>query len=70
MIQDSTDHHQLAGMLLEAKRRLGAKRLTGLADGGYYESMELKRCEDEDITVYVPVPDTGAGIRRRGAVRC
>ena len=66
VIQDSTDHHQLAGMLLEARGRLGVKRLTGLADGGYYESMELKRCEDEDITVYVPVPDTGAGIRKRG----
>ena len=34
--------------------------------GGYYESTQLKRCEDEDITVYVPVPDTGAGIRNRG----
>lgn len=66
VVQNSTDHHQLAGMLVETKRRLGAKRLTGLADGGYYESMELKRCEDEDITVYVPVPDTGAGIRKRG----
>ena len=66
VIQNSTDYHQLAGMLLEAKGRLGVKQLTGLADGGYYESMELKRCEDEDITVYVPVPDTGAGIRNRG----
>lgn len=66
VIQNGTDHHQLAGMLLETKGRLGAKRLTGLADGGYYESMGLKRCEDEDITVYVPVPDTGAGIRGRG----
>ena len=66
VIQNSTDHHQLAGMLVETKRRLGVEGLTGLADGGYYESMELKRCEDEDITVYVPVPDTGAGTRRRG----
>ncbi len=66
VIQNSTDHHQLARMLMETKERLGVKRLTGLADGGYYESMGLKRCEDEDITVYVPVPDTGAGIRKRG----
>ena len=66
VVQDSTDHHQLAGMLTEAKERLEVKRLTGLADGGYYESTQLKRCEDEDITVYVPVPDTGAGIRNRG----
>ena len=66
VVQNSTDHHQLAGMLTEAKERLEVKRLTGLADGGYYESTQLKRCEDEDITVYVPVPDTGAGIRNRG----
>ena len=66
VVQDGADQHQLAGMLVETKRRLGAERLTGLADGGYYESTELKRCEDEDITVYVPVPETGARIRKRG----
>ena len=66
VVQDGTDTHQLAGMLVEAKRRLGVEQLTGLADGGYYESMELKRCEDEDITVYMPIPDKSSGIRGRG----
>lgn len=66
VIQEGRDHRQLAPMLVEARRRLGTEQLAGLADSGYYESMELKRCEDEDITVYVPVPDTSAGIRRRG----
>lgn len=66
VVQDGTDTHQLAGMLVEAKRRLGAEQLTGLADGGYYESVELKRCEDENITVYVPIPDKSSRIRERG----
>ena len=66
VIQDGRDHRQLSGMLMETRRRLCTEQFVGLADGGYYESMELKRCEDEGITVYVPVPDTSAGIRGRG----
>ncbi len=54
-------------MLVETKRRLGVEELTGLADGGYYESTGLKECEEEGITVYVPVPDKSAGIRTGGA---
>ena len=54
---------------METKRRLGVKKLMGLADGGYYESTQLKQCEDEDITVYVPVPDTSAGIREERALQ-
>ena len=30
VVQNSTDHHRLAGMLLEVKGRLGVKRLTGV----------------------------------------
>ena len=33
VIQDSTDHHQLVGMLVETKRRLGTEQLIGLANG-------------------------------------
>ncbi len=66
VVQDGTDNHQLAGMLTEAKKSLDTEQLTGLADGGYYESMELKRCEDEDITVYVPVPDNSSRMKQRG----
>ena len=66
VVQDGTDTHQLAGMLVETKRRLGTEQLVGLADGGYYESTQLKRCEDEDITVYVAVPDKSSGIKNRG----
>ena len=34
VVQDGTDTHQLAGMLVETKKRLGVEGLTGLADGG------------------------------------
>lgn len=66
VIQDGRDHRQLASMLVEARRRLGTEQLAGLADSGYYESTQLKQCEDEGIAVYVPVPDNSAGIKRRG----
>ena len=66
VVQDGRDHRQLAGMLVETKRRLDTEQLVGLADGGYYEGTQLKQCEDEGIAVYVPVPDTSAGMRKRG----
>ena len=40
------------GCLWRQKKRLGVEGLTGLADGGYYESTGLKECEEEGITVY------------------
>ena len=66
VVQDGNDSHQLSAMLGEAKNRLGKQELTGLADAGYYEGMELKKCEDEDVAVYVPIPDTGSRMRKKG----
>lgn len=46
VIQNSTNRHQLAGMLMEAKGRLGGKQLTGLADGDDYDPEFLSQLEN------------------------
>jgi transposase len=49
------DVDQLAEMAKKAKEALGVDELTVVADGGYYEGNNVKECEEEGITVYVPV---------------
>ncbi|MGH8498484.1 MAG: transposase [Methylococcales bacterium] len=58
--QDGNDLHQLAPMLDKAQEILESERLTGLADSGYYEGNQLKICEENNITVYVVLPDQSA----------
>lgn len=47
------DSHQLSKMANMAKKTLGVERLEVLADKGYYDSWEIKECEDNGIEVYV-----------------
>jgi len=54
LTQDSNDCAQLFERLNEAKQVLEVEELTGLADSGYYDSKQLKACEDNGITTYVP----------------
>ncbi len=54
LIQDSNDCAQLFERLNETKQVLEVDELTGLADSGYYDSKQLKACEDNGITTYVP----------------
>ncbi len=55
--QDGNDTQLLAPMLEKAQEILDADKLTGLGDSGYYNGSQLKECEDQDITVYVAIPD-------------
>jgi len=64
--QDGNDVHQLAPMLAKAQGLLQAENLTGLADSGYYEGNQLKTCEDQNITVYVAIPDKSKAIAAKG----
>src|SRR5664279_3026970 len=54
VVNDSSDINQLHAMAKAAKEALGAEALQVLADEGYYSSTELKACEDDGITAYVP----------------
>jgi transposase len=60
VVNDSSDVNQLHAMAKAAQEALGAQALQVLADEGYYSSTELKACEDDDITAYVP-PSEGNG---------
>lgn len=53
---DGNDSHQLAKMAMQAKATLDVEELIAVADAGYYESDQIKQCEDQQITAYVPVP--------------
>lgn len=64
--QDGNDVHQLAPMLEQAQSLLQSENLTGLADSGYYEGHQLKTCEDQNITVYVAIPDKSKAIAAKG----
>lgn len=52
--QEGHDSSMLHVMLSETKETLEVEKISGLADSGFYDSKQLKACEDEDITTYVP----------------
>jgi len=64
--QDGNDSHQLVPMLEKAQNILQSENLTGLADSGYYEGNQLKTCEEQNITVYVAIPDKSKTIAAKG----
>ena len=49
-----SDRRQLTRMSQQAKATLRTDRLTVLADRGYYNGDELRSCEENNITAYVP----------------
>lgn len=66
VVNDSSDVGQLHAVAKAAKHALGAKTLQALADEGYYSSLELKACEDDGITAYVPVPEGNGRMEKQG----
>ena len=66
VVNDSSDVGQLHAMAKAAKDALEAEALQALADEGYYSSLELKACEDDGITAYVPVPQSNGRLEKKG----
>jgi hypothetical protein len=64
--QNGNDTAQLAPMLEKAQEILQSENLTGLADSGYYEGNQIKTCEENNITVYVAVPDKSKRMAAQG----
>jgi transposase len=58
-----TDQDQLAPMAQGAKELLGAEKLEVVADMGYYDGAEVKKCEAQGMTVYIPKPNTSANTK-------
>jgi transposase len=65
VVNDSSDVNQLHAMSKAAKHALEVETLQVLADAGYYSSAELKACEDDGITAYVPLEGNGR-LERQG----
>jgi transposase len=53
---EGLDNHQLFSMAQKAQKMLGQNELQVVADMGYYNHEELKRCEEAGITTYVSKP--------------
>ena len=53
---EGLDNHQLFTMAQKTQQMLGQDELQVVADMGYYNHEELKRCEEAGITTYVSKP--------------
>jgi transposase len=51
------DQLQLSGMAIKAKETLGVDELDATADVGYYNTSEIKKCDDHSIHCYIPKPN-------------
>ena len=63
VVNDVTDHHQLARMAVQAQANLGATTLEVVADSGYCDNDEVRQCSEVGITAYTPKPDTSANTK-------
>ncbi|MGA7656574.1 MAG: IS1182 family transposase [Methylocella sp.] len=55
---DGTDRSQLSHMANETKAVLGVEQLDAVADRGYFNSEEIRACEEAGIAVTLPKPMT------------
>jgi transposase len=53
-----SDRAQLANMGRQAREALGVDKLEAVADRGYYNSTEIKACDDAGVAVTLPKPLT------------
>jgi len=65
-VVNTSDAGHLHEMAKSAKETLEAKTLQILADAGYYSSADLKACEDDAITAYVPLNEGNGKLEKQG----
>lgn len=56
LTQDAADNNHLSSVAASAKEMLGVDTLTVCADAGYYDTVDLKTCDDHGITTFVSIP--------------
>jgi transposase len=56
LTQDAADNNHLASLATTAKEVLGAETLQVCADAGYYDTVDLQKCDDQKLITYVPIP--------------
>jgi hypothetical protein len=59
-----TDRRQLHRMAKRTKETLDVEHLTVVADRGYWRGEEIKACDEDGITSYLPKPQTSASPTR------
>jgi transposase len=65
-VVNRSDAGHLHKMAKAAKETLEVETLQILADIGYYNSEELKACEDDGITAYVPLHEGNGKLEKQG----
>jgi transposase len=65
-VVNRSDAGHLHAMAKAAKEILEAKSLQVLADAGYYNSGDLKACEDDGIEAYVPLSEGNGVLEKQG----
>jgi transposase len=61
---DPTDQAHLSEMALQAKETLSVEEMEVVADMGYFDGEEVKRCIEAGITPYIAKPSTSANKKR------
>jgi transposase len=65
-VVNRSDAGHLHAMAKAAKEVLEVKSLQVLADAGYYNSADLKACEDDGIEAYVPLSEGNGVLEKQG----
>jgi transposase len=65
-VVNRSDAGHLHTMAIAAKAVLEVETMQVLADAGYYNSEDLKACEDDGITAYVPVHEGNNKLEKQG----
>jgi hypothetical protein len=66
VVQDGNDKHQLTPMLEKAQDILKSEDLEAYADTDYYTALQIKECEDTNITPYVAIPKQASPAKQQG----
>jgi transposase len=61
---DHNDRNQLSRMAAQAKEILDVETIEATADTGYFKKEEIKQCQDQNITCYVPIPEASSNKKR------
>ena len=64
--RDGNDTQQLAPMAQKAQQVLGVSQLEVVADAGYYNFDQIKKCKETNIIPYVPEPNRNALTESQG----
>jgi transposase len=56
-----SDNHELYSIAKSAKETLGVERIEAVADNGFFDSMEIKKCVDAGVVPYVALKRNSNG---------